>query len=875
MMNDNIQDKTNATEESFWSMLSKAGSEFSIYIPRIQRDYAQGRLDAASTQIREKFVDDIFDSLVNHTDDGQVLDVNFIYGNVEEDAGHKNFVPIDGQQRLTTLFLVHWYFAVYSGKIDTDPEVKKRLLQFQYETRNVTGQFCRHLTEDVRIDLKNFDPDKKVSDAIRNYYWFFSDFENDSSIRGMLVMLDAIHAKAMEYTADGVSLGHVFDLLTSDHAPIRFLYLNIDDVGLTDSIYIKMNARGKALTHFENFKAQLRNYLSDDEDFANEFIGNINGRWSEFFWTPDFRKIIKDKGTGKEVRETSFDSQMMKFFRFIMLVDYIIQLDDSIVINSQKKVRDSLRELNKDQDYVFTSRLFKDGFQHVYGLDSEKAVLSPDTFRKINTLLNILSKRKKDTDSICFVDTTEFGKSYLDETRSFLRLIGTSVERALTLEEQVILFAEYAFLIRYANDDNSFDKETELNRWLRLVYNLVKPTLNLQLDIFFGMIRSLNQMIQDGLALNCNDYMSRLLKCNYRKSAMSVFTETQVNEESIKAILMKNDPAWKEAIADSENTFMDGQTGALFSFTGLTEAYSGQIAEFETEADWDGVKGLKYEMPEKLPEDNSILSDVNSASTYYASFQEYLTKFKMLFDTEGVKKNLADKTLLRRALLCYGGKNSYMLPPGKARQSFLDNTDRDYGFRRLLRDDNGEKRSFLKLLMDDMNVTDPVENQLQNIIDQKTFTEDERWKRYFVQMPEILGCTAKGPGKRDPDGHWVFATQQRFIRRNDNDDILLLTRTQTNSVNRELYSYVLFLKARKMGLNVRYHADYTDGAEKYAVYMNKQDKELHVVYKRRDDETGYVYIIKELDDTEVIYYDSMESTLDYIKKTVKADDTGK
>lgn len=79
----------------------------------------------------------------------------------------------------------------------------------------------------------------------------------------------------------------------------------------------------------------------------------------------------------------------------------------------------------------------------------------------------------------------------------------------------------------------------------------------------------------------------------------------------------------------------------------------------------------------------------------------------------------------------------------------------------------------------------------------------------------------------------------------------------------------------KMGLNVRYHADYTDGAEKYAVYMNKQDKELHVVYKRRDDEAGYVYIIKELDDTEVIYYDSMESTLDYIKKTVKADDTGK
>lgn len=863
MTNNDVQNKTNATEESFWSMLSKAGSEFSIYIPRIQRDYAQGRLDGASTQIREKFVDDIFDSVVNHADDGQILDVNFIYGNIEEDAGRKNFVPIDGQQRLTTLFLLHWYFAVFSGKIDTDPEVKRRLLQFQYETRNVTGQFCKHLTEDVRMDLKGFDPNKKVSDAIRNYYWFFSDFENDSSIRGMLVMIDAIHSKAREYLANGVSLDHAFDLLTSDKAPIRFLYLNIDDVGLTDSIYIKMNARGKALTHFENFKAQLRNYLSDDEAFANEFIGNINGRWSEFFWTPAYRRMIKDAVTGKEVRETNFDSQMMKFFRYIMLVDYVINVDNSLVTNNQKKIRDSLRDLNQEQDYVFTSRLFKDGFQHVYGIDSEKAVLSPDTFRKINTLLNVLAKRKVETGSISFVNGDEFNKSYIGETRAFLRLIGTSDERALSNEEQIILFAEYAFLIKYAKEDFSFDKEVELNRWLRLVYNLVKPNLNLQLDVFFGMIRSLNRMVQDGSALECNEYMRKLLKWNYRQSAMSNFTETQVVEESIKSILMKNDPAWKTIIADSENTFMDGQTGALFSFSGLTEAYNSQIAEFE---------GANKEVKE-LPADNSILAGVDGSSTYYASFQEYLTKFKMLFDVEGVKKELADKALLRRALLCYGVKNSYMLPPGKARQSFLDNTDRDYGFRRLLRDDNGEKRSFLKQLMDDMNTTDSAADQLQGIIDRKTFTEDERWKQYFVKMPEILGCTAGSSGTKDPDGHWVFATQQRFIRRNGNDDILLLTRTQTNSINRELYSYVLFLEARKKGLNVKYHADYTDGAEKYAVYINKQDKELHVVYKKKDDATGYVYIVKEMDDTEVIYYDTMESTLDYIEKTVKATKT--
>lgn len=863
-MNNNMtQNKTNATDESFWSMLSKSGSEFSIYIPRIQRDYAQGRTDDATTQIRDKFVDDIFDSVINHADDGQTLDVNFIYGNIEDDDGKRRFVPIDGQQRLTTLFLLHWYFAVYSGKIDSDPEVKRRLLQFQYETRNVTGKFCRNLTEYVRIDFRTLGTGKKVSDAIRNYYWFFSDFEHDSSVRAMLVMIDAIHEKAMEYLADGVSLDGIFDVLTSEKAPIRFLYLNIDDVGLTDSIYIKMNARGKALTHFENFKAQLRNYLSEDEDFASEFIDNINGKWSQFFWAPVYRKTVKDAATGKEILETSFDSQMMKFFRFGMLTDYIIKVDNTLVVNSQKNIRDSLRDLLKEQDYFFTSRLFKDGFRHVYGIDSASAVLNVDTFRKINVLLNVLSKRQELTDSISFVSGDEFNKTYIEETRAFRRLIGASDERALTNEEQIVLYAEYAFLIRYSNENYTFDKETELNRWLRLVSNLVKPTLNLQLDIFFYMIRSINRLVDAGLAVSCDEYMSRLLRRNYRQSAMSVFTETQVVEESIKSILMQLDPVWKKAIADSENTFMDGQTGMLFSFSGLTEEYERQIAEYE-EQDKDAVV---------LPEDAQILSGVNSESGYYASFMNYLGKFTMLFDTDGVRSEIEDKALFRRALLCYGGKYSYMLPPEKARQSFLDNTDRDYGFKRLLRDDNTGKRNYLKMLMDDIVIDRPVTEQLQEIIDRKTFDEDDRWKQYFVKLPEILDCVyTNDASKKDPQNEWVFMNSQKFIRRNNSDDILLLTRTQTNSINRELYSYVLFLMARKEGLKVKYHAEYTDGAEKYVYYDNKQGERILVVYKKKED-VGYVFIAKKTDDVEMFYHDTLEGMLDYVEKTIKKDDT--
>ena len=164
-MNSKPQSNTNATEESFWSMLCKG---FDIYIPRIQRDYAQGRLNGAALLIRERFVDDIFNCLKNNPIDGGILDVNFIYGNIEPNGDSKRFIPIDGQQRLTTLFLLHWYFALYSGKIET-AEIKNRLLQFKYETRNVTGKFCKNITEYVRVNLKELpDDNEALSKVIKN-----------------------------------------------------------------------------------------------------------------------------------------------------------------------------------------------------------------------------------------------------------------------------------------------------------------------------------------------------------------------------------------------------------------------------------------------------------------------------------------------------------------------------------------------------------------------------------------------------------------------------------------------------------------------------------------------------------------------------------
>ena len=83
-------------------------NEYDVEVPIIQRDYAQGRQDDHAKMVRSNLLNDIKLAISGKT---QPLDLNFVYGKAEENK----FIPIDGQQRLTTLFLLHLFLCVSSG----------------------------------------------------------------------------------------------------------------------------------------------------------------------------------------------------------------------------------------------------------------------------------------------------------------------------------------------------------------------------------------------------------------------------------------------------------------------------------------------------------------------------------------------------------------------------------------------------------------------------------------------------------------------------------------------------------------------------------------------------------------------------------------
>src|SRR6266571_3416676 len=80
-----------------------------VEVPIVQRDYVQGR--KSEVEVRTGFVSALAAALAKPPGDPNLpLDLDFVYGSVEK-TDRKAFSPLDGQQRLTTLFLLHWYLA--------------------------------------------------------------------------------------------------------------------------------------------------------------------------------------------------------------------------------------------------------------------------------------------------------------------------------------------------------------------------------------------------------------------------------------------------------------------------------------------------------------------------------------------------------------------------------------------------------------------------------------------------------------------------------------------------------------------------------------------------------------------------------------------
>ncbi|WP_104687243.1 GmrSD restriction endonuclease domain-containing protein [Helicobacter felis] len=266
-----------------FKFLKNAQVEY-VEIPMLQRDYAQGR--KSQIDIAYKFLKALFEVLEGTK---KTLHLDLVYG--YEDGSV--FKLIDGQQRVTTLWLLHFLLYKQAHRLE---EIKGQLSHFTYHTRESSKEFCRKLLEE------DFEWVQQPSEVISQYEGSFgdvSDLENDPTIKAMIHMLDLIYDHLKD---KGASLDRYISRLPN----ISFDVINMEEFKLGEELYIKLNARGKLLSKFENLKAFM-----EQADIAYEWLLALDNHWSNYFFESD--------------KAEAFDQ---RFFHFLHYANAFFALQD-------------------------------------------------------------------------------------------------------------------------------------------------------------------------------------------------------------------------------------------------------------------------------------------------------------------------------------------------------------------------------------------------------------------------------------------------------------------------------------------------------------------------------------------------------------------
>ena len=558
-MSNNQDSKT-----TFWQFLS----QYCIEIPIIQRDYAQGR--AGREFLRRNFLRDIkkaLDSTLDSTlDSKQELLLDFVYGSVRGEC----FLPLDGQQRLTTLWLIHWYIAFQSGKLG---EVAKTLGKFSYETRLSSREFCKKLCTDM--DLQSFiDSEKKsLKDYIPSQKWFYSLWRQDPTIDAMLRMISGtdIKDKGGEDIMDGIEelfrgttkdkFVCYWDHLTQPNAPIVFYSRPLESLGLTDDLYIKMNARGKQLTPFENFKADLIGYLQHQKDQApstwEKLLDPQRGipilmdtSWTELFW--QYRS-----------EDCHIDEIYLAFInRFFWNELFRVKSDDDI---DNKRID----EIEQSRSYRYLNADIVDDYVELAPyclLNGNKDIPIPqELFSRLESVLGN------------FIRWSNGGKKKIEYPKwnknfSFIPKYNKNGDDGkkrvvpLTQVERIVFFALCKYFLEGEADD------TSLARWMRVVWNLISGE---GLDSH-SEIRSISAMYTAMSFINrleshrvyeslCNQKTEddqTAFKCRWNEE---IAKAKQILDESGGLRLYRSGRSWEDVIKEAEGyAFFNGAIRFLF-----------------------------------------------------------------------------------------------------------------------------------------------------------------------------------------------------------------------------------------------------------------------------------------------------------------------
>lgn len=517
-----------------------------VEIPILQRDYAQGRLDSKTKGMNRKgenFVSVLFNALREEKE----LRMDIIYGSIEtRDGDHpeeKTFIPLDGQQRLTTLWLLHWYLSQWEERSE---EIASLLQRFTYATRSTARDFCQRLCSLRLTQDELANPLEYFSEKM----WFTSKYSYDPTIQAMLNMLNAI---AKEQHKQPV----YFDLLES----LQFRSFDIGAYELTDELYIKMNRRGKQLESIENLKADFVGYLKKiGHDFSkpDSYDRKLDHEWADMAW-------------GCRENE-DFDIRYLRLFNRYF---YNLWIMDNPPQEGEESSTPEYLNLH------FTGTDYR-------GFEAYEAILSKD---------GRLERMVRFIDFLASSDRGIMYSNYLrnpwrDKEQQLVYPYLLDVEE-LSMLDRIALYA----LMLYVDNvsDEVLQSPEHYQAWMRIVWNLIADP---KLRNYQAQRRYMLLLAQ--LAPHSTTIESFLISADIDQIGISSTGDekARLKLEQDKLRYIERYPNRREALLRAERIpCLQGQVGFLLEIEGDDDHFSKmvELTEKNIKADWAG--GAEYLWP--------------------------------------------------------------------------------------------------------------------------------------------------------------------------------------------------------------------------------------------------------------------------------------
>ncbi len=493
-------------ENKKYTLLNFLKSEYSdaisFEIPIIQRDYAQGRSDERSKEICKTFLGSLIAAVENYPQKN--IELDFVYGK----RNRNKVYLLDGQQRITTLYLLHWYLAQRLQK----PSLLKDVA-LSYHVRQYADEFTQKISdESTQIDFTSSIP----SQAICNCTWFFDAWKHDPTVKGMLNTLDNIHDLLKDKK---ISEEHYWQPL--EEGAVTFYWLDLEEHQLTDELYLKMNARGKQLSNFENFKASLVKHITDNGWEKNtpeedSFSFKMDTIYTDLFW--EYRGKMN-----------VIDYEVTNFFAGMAMIGYAIKENSEA---QQERIQELFNNPLSVRVEEFEESDFKLFMSYLDFYSGEKNI-SIET--KLWKYYNSDNKRG-------FFE--EFIK---DENK------GTEKKYdGATYPQRVFFYALSELFIKVK------DKAIREN-FIRVVRNIIENATIDSAQTFVGAIKLMKELLEV-LSKGVQDIYSYLSKT----AIQSNFASYQVTQEKQKAERIVANPEWKDIIWKAEeHPMFKGDIGFL------------------------------------------------------------------------------------------------------------------------------------------------------------------------------------------------------------------------------------------------------------------------------------------------------------------------